>query len=622
MNVLGYLRTFVRARPGIVMLSLALWLAQSLAELAPGLIVKRFFDALQQQAFAHATQSVLMLLVFAAGFAGIVMATAVASARLRFHVAGALRRGILQAIVHRSPASPRPSVGAALATARDDPPALADVVAVAVDQVSIVIFTVVALALMARIDPAVTAVAVAPVVVVMVLSQLTRHRVDRLRTRSRQAAADAAGFMVNTLSAWQTIQLGGAQEAAAGRLARLDAERGRWAIRDQLLDRSIRAAFAATSTIGSGLVLAVAGGAMRTGEFSVGDFALFAYYLTFLGEFSAEFGGLLLQYRQARVSWRRIGALSGPVHRSHWRDAARPLRRGEPVPVRGNRDGRPTDRSRNRGPATTAERGTPAAASKPLRELRIKDLRFQREAGGSGSTQGAPAPQVAGAVNLTLRAGELVAVTGRVGAGKTTLLKALVGLTPVAGGAILWNGEPVRDPAAWFRYPVCTYVPQEPHLFSSSIRDNVVLEPGPGTDGSPEAVDAALQAAAMARDVANLPHGAETVVGTAGTRLSGGQRQRLASARAFFHGAPLVVLDDPCSALDPATEREYLRHVRRLARAGALCVVSGTGKALLRAADRIVVLRHGTIDAVATLPELLNSEGEFNELWDSPPHRE
>ena len=627
MNVLGYLRTFVRARPGIVILSLSLWLAQSLAELAPGLIVKRFFDALQQQAFAQASQSVLMLLVFAAGFAGIVMATAVASARLRFHVAGALRRGILEAILHRAPAAARPSVGAALATARDDPPALADVVAVAVDQVSIVIFTVVALAVMARIDPAVTAVAVAPVVVVLVLSQLTRRRVDRLRTRSRRAAADAAGFMVNTLSAWQAIQLGGAQEAAAGRLARLDAERARWAIRDQLLDRSIRAAFGATSTIGSGLVLAVAGGAMRTGEFSVGDFALFAYYLTFLGEFSAEFGGLLLQYRQARVSWRRIGALSGPVQRSHWHDASRPLYGGEPVSVSSNREAGRARRSRSRGPATTAERGDPASGREPLRELQVKDLRVQDGAGGSTNAPDAPdAPPLpvagAGAVNLTLRAGELVAVTGRVGAGKTTLLKTLVGLTPVAGGAILWNGEPVRDPAAWFRYPLCTYVPQEPHLFSVSIRDNVALEPAPGTDGSAEAVDAALQAAAMARDVANLPHGAETVVGTAGTKLSGGQRQRLASARAFFHGAPLVVLDDPCSALDPATEREYLHHLRRLARAGSLCVVSGTGRALLRAADRIVVLRHGTIDAIATLPELLRSEGEFTELWDSPPRRD
>ena len=61
--------------------------------------------------------------------------------------------------------------------------------------------------------------------------------------------------------------------------------------------------------------------------------------------------------------------------------------------------------------------------------------------------------------------------------------------------------------------------------------------------------------------------------------------------------------------------------MRRMAHAGALCVVSGTGKALLRAADRIVVLRHGAIETVATLPELLAGDGEITALWDSPPHR-
>lgn len=620
MTVLGYLRAFCRARPGVVVLSLSLWMVQSLAELAPGLVVKRFFDALQQQGFAQATQSVLLLLMFAAGFAGIVMATAVASARLRFHVSNALRRGILEAVLHRSGGEARPSLGAALATARDDPPALAALLATAVDQLSIVVFTVVALSLMARIDPLITAVAVAPVALVLVVSQLTRHRVDRLRTRSRQAAAGATGFMVDALSAWQTIQLGGAQEAAAGRLARLDADRGRRAIRDQLLDRSIRAAFAATSTIGSGLVLAVAAGAMRNGAFSVGDFALFAYYLTFLGEFSAEFGGLLLQYRQARVSWRRIGALSGVAGRRHWRDTARSSRGAKPALVSGSGEDSPPDGSHSRGSATTAERGAPVAGTfrEPLRVLQLKDLRLRNRAAGAGTGQHTPGSPAGDAINLTLRAGEVVAVTGRVGAGKTTLLKTLVGLTPLDGGAILWNGEAVRDPAAWFRHPVCTYVPQEPHLFSVSIRENVALEPGPGTDARAAAVNAALQAATLARDVANLPHGRATVVGAAGTKLSGGQRQRLASARAFFRSAPLIVLDDPCSALDPTTEREYLRHVRRLARGGALCVVGGTGKALLQAADRIVVLRHGSIEATGTRPELLAGDSEFSLLWDSP----
>ena len=578
MTVLSYFRAFVRTRTGIVVLSLALWLTQSLAELGPGIIIKGFFDALQQRAFAQVEQSVLLLLAFAAGFAGIVLATAVVSARLRFHVANALRRGVVEALLQREASARTHSLGAALATARDDPQVLAAAVATAVDQISILIFTTVALLLMTRIAPLITLIAIAPIAVVLVVSQLTRRRVDRCRTQSRRAAAEATGFLVNAVLAWKTIQLNSAQDAVTEHLARLDGEREKFAIRDQLLERSLAAAFAATSAIGSGLVLVAAGGAMGAGDFSIGDFALFAYYLTLLAEFSAEFGGLLLQYRQAKVSWRRILALSGSRHRRHWSATTRPFR---------------------------DEEVSAAAGTEGLRELRLRDLRVR-------------APQVGDGINLTLRPGELVAVTGRVGAGKTTLLRALLGLVPVDSGDLLWNGTVVREPGGLFRFPNCAYVAQEPHLFSVSIRENVALAPHPTAgDADNGAVDAALQAAVLARDVAGLRQGMETVVGAAGAKLSGGQRQRLASARAFYHAAPVVVLDDPCSALDPDTEREYLRNVKQMARQGALCLVSGTSKALLTAADRIVVMRAGSVEAVGTLPELLNGPGEMSLLWGS-----
>ena len=445
--------------------------------------------------------------------------------RSRFKAAGgvcggrhALRRGILDALLHRQSAAASPSTGSALATARDDPPMIAASAATAVDQISIVIFTTVALFLMARIDPSIT-------------------------------------------------------------------------------------------------MIAVAGGAMRTGEFSVGDFALFAYYLTFLAEFSAEFGGLLLQYRQAQVSWRRIGALSGTRHRGHWSDTARPFRRDEPATrIRATEDRAESSTGSGRLPSSV-EASAAADGPEPLRELRLSGLCVSRPP--RGIAQDGPALRVLDGISLTFRPGELVAVAGRVGAGKTTLLKALLGLVPVESGAILWNGGVVRDPGTWFRYPVCTYVPQEPHLFSVSIRENIMLEPSQGTGAASGAVDAALRAAVLARDVARLPHDTATVVGAAGTKLSGGQRQRLASARAFYHGAPLVVLDDPCSALDPGTEREYLRFLTRLARDGALCLVSGTGKALLTVADRIAVLRRGSVEATGTLPELLSGTGELPLLWNS-----
>ena len=418
MSILAWFRTFVRARPGVVVLSLALWLAQSLAELAPGLIVKRFFDALQEQAFAQASQWVLLLLVF----------------------------------------------------------------------------------------------------------------------------------------------------AAAGRLARVDAERARWAIRDQLLERSIRAAFAATSTIGSGLVLAVAAGAMRTGDFSVGDFALFAYYLTFLGEFSAGFGGLLLQYRQAQVSWRRIGVLSGARPRGHWSDTARPFR------VVRDRTG--DAGASHGGPTPPAHRGVPVSGLEPLQELRLSNLRVSRH-GYLASPAGQPLrtshradpSATAAAVDLALRAGELVAVTGRVGSGKTTLLKASLGLVPLESGAIMWNGKVVLDPASWCRWPVCTYVPQEPHLFSVAIGENVSWSIAPTaavltckTRRSPRRCRPPCWRPMSRRcRTASRPWSAPP-----GPRCPADSGSDSRRRGAFFHQAPLIVLDAPCSALDPATEREYLRHLRRI----------------------------------------------------------
>ena len=594
MSLLSYFRAFARGRAGIVGLSIVLWLSQSVAELLPGLILKGFFDAVERSAFADADRALMVLLAFAAGFSGIVMATAVASARLRFHVSNALRRGIMNALLQREAPATSHSVGETLATARDDPMELADTVTTATDQIGIVIFTTVALVLMARIDLIITVVAMAPIVIVVIVSQLTRRKVDRYRTKSRQAAADATGFMVDALSAWKTIQLSSAQDAVTRRLARLEGERRRFAIRDQLLERSIAAAFSTTSAIGVGLVLVVAGGAIQVGDFSIGDFALFVYYLTIIAEFSAEFGGLLLHYRQAKVSWGRITTLSGSRDPRSWIETIPPFRQDqEPA---------------NSGP-------------EPLQELRLRDLTVQatNRGGADGSL-----PEAVDGINLTFRPGELVAVTGRVGAGKTTLLKAMLGLIAVERGEILWNGRVVHEPGTFFRFPTCTYVSQEPRLFSVSIRENIVLDPdlNEGDELSGE-IATALQAAALSRDLERLPEGAATVIGAAGAKLSGGQRQRLASARAFYHGAQVVILDDPCSALDPDTEREYLHNVKRMAgQGGALCVVSGTSKELLMAVDRIVVMREGSVEATGTLPELLNGTGEMSLLWDSLAGRE
>lgn len=153
--------------------------------------------------------------------------------------------------------------------------------------------------------------------------------------------------------------------------------------------------------------------------------------------------------------------------------------------------------------------------------------------------------------SMKVMKGESVAITGASGCGKTTVSKLLLGLYPVAKGDIKILGKSYREHAnATFR-ELIAYVPQEPYLFSCSIRENIRM-------GKPEATDAEVERAAKlayAHDfIINLEEGYDTNVGERGNNLSGGQRQRIAIARAILKDAPILLLDEATSALDNESE--------------------------------------------------------------------
>src|SRR5690606_16195952 len=143
-------------------------------------------------------------------------------------------------------------------------------------------------------------------------------------------------------------------------------------------------------------------------------------------------------------------------------------------------------------------------------------------------------------VDLELPRGSLTVVTGRIGAGKTTLLRTFLGLLPPEAGEVRWDGVLVEDPASFLTPPRVGYTAQAPRLFSDSLRDNVLL----GVPDGPGGLAPALRGAMLERDVAALPNGTDTLVGTRGVNLSGGQVQRAAIARMLARQADLMVIDD------------------------------------------------------------------------------
>jgi thiol reductant ABC exporter CydD subunit len=189
-------------------------------------------------------------------------------------------------------------------------------------------------------------------------------------------------------------------------------------------------------------------------------------------------------------------------------------------------------------------------------------------------------------LSFTLEPGEVLAVMGASGSGKSTLLQVLLGFVAPGGGRVSVGGVDLADldPDAW--RSVIAWVPQRPHLFASTLDANIRL-------GRPDATDAevarAVADAGLADLVAALPQGLQTVVGERGAGLSAGERQRVALARAFLRDAPLLLLDEPTSNLDGATEAVVLAAVQRLAR-GRTVLLTAHRPALLALADRVLRL--------------------------------
>ncbi len=415
-------------------------------------------------------------------------------------------------------------------------------------------------------------------------------------TRAREASADLTSTLQEQLAGVRVLRLFGRASASVERVAHLSRRFARRNLALLRLKTGLQPVYATIMT--SGVVLIVWQGSERViaGAMTVGAFvAYLELFLRFVNR-GHRIPQLVNSLQSGAAAYARLRPLLASALPVAGEPRFASFRAGH---VAGITHRPPTIARRRTGPAS----------------LSLRDATFRYP--------GAEAPVFRG-LDLDVPAGALVAVTGPVGSGKSALARAILGVHPLASGAVLLDGRPLADLPAAERRGLIGYLPQDTLLFAGSVRQNIAFDPA-GAGGDDGVHRRAIRLAAIDDDIAGFPQGLDTQIGGAGIRISGGQRQRLGLARALAAAGPdtpaLLVLDDPFSAVDVATEAAIVASLRHAFGPEAppeervTIVLCSHRLAGFPYADLVLVLDRGGVVEAGTHAELLAAGGLYARIY-------
>jgi len=427
---------------------------------------------------------------------------------------------------------------------------------------------VVAFGFMLTIHVPLTLVALTTLPAVFFFGQRMRSRVFPLTWVGQARMAELATIVDENINGTRVVKAFAAEEHQVGLLAG-SADRLRWVNVEAIKARATYNPFIeALPRLGMAVVLLYGGLLAIDGEVSVGTLFAFNAYVLMLQAPFRMFGFVLLQSQRASASASRIYEVLDQV-------------------------------------PEVSDSPNATDLIQPAGHIEFRDVHFRYPGVTGPADDGlAERPPVLSGFNLTIEAGETIAIVGRTGSGKSTIARILARFYEIDGGAVEIDGRPISDiTLASLRHNV-GLVFDEPFLFSTTIRDNIAY-------GRPDApIDEIMHAAESAQAhefILALADGYDTVVGERGYTLSGGQRQRIAIARTLLENPPILVLDDATSAIDVKVE-EKIHHPLSELLADRTTLLVAHRLSTIALADRVVLIDHGQIVADGTHQHLLATE--------------